>query len=222
MIQRLALFDLDNTLLGGDSDHAWGEFLINRGLVAEKDHRDTNDRFYKDYLEENLDIHAYVAFTLEPILAYTSKQRNALLADFMKHSIENMMLEKAQALVDTHKSRGDLCIVITATNSFITTPIAKAFKINNLISTEVEIKQNYLTGKILGIPCYQQGKTEKLKQWLISQSGKLSLEDSIFYSDSINDLPLLEAVNEPVAVDPDYKLLQVSRERDWKVLSLRG
>lgn len=221
MNQRLALFDLDNTLLEGDSDHAWGEFLINRGLVDEEKHRAGNDQFYRDYLNENLDMHAYIAFSLDPILSYTIAQRNSLLADFMKQSIENMILKKAQALVDTHKSKGDLCVIITATSNIITIPIAEAFKIKHLIATEAEVKKNYLTGKIVGVPCYKQGKIEKLKQWLIDQPNDLSLEDSIFYSDSINDLPLLEAANEAVAVDPDHKLLQLSRKRNWKILSLR-
>ena len=221
MNQRLALFDLDNTLLEGDSDHAWGEFLINRGLVDEEKHRAGNDQFYRDYLNENLDMHAYIAFSLDPILSYTIEQRNSLLADFMKQSIENMILKKAQALVDTHKSKGDLCVIITATSNIITIPIAEAFKIEHLIATEAEVKKNYLTGKIVGVPCYKQGKIEKLNQWLIDQPNDLSLEDSIFYSDSINDLPLLEAANEAVAVDPDHKLLQLSRKRNWKILSLR-
>ena len=221
MAQRLALFDLDNTLLEGDSDHAWGEFLIDRGLVDEKKHRARNDQFYKDYLDENLDMHAYIAFSLDPILTYTIDQRSALLADFMKQCIENMMLKKAQALVNAHKSQGDLCVIVTATNNVITMPIARAFKINNLIATEAELDKNFLTGKIVGAPCYQQGKIEKLNQWLKSQPNNLSLDDSIFYSDSINDLPLLEAVNEAIAVDPDHKLLHLSRERDWKILSLR-
>lgn len=221
MTQRLALFDLDNTLLEGDSDHAWGEFLIDRGLVDEKKHRTRNDQFYKDYLDENLDMHAYIAFSLDPILTYTIDQRSALLTDFMKQCIENMILKKAQALVNAHKSQGDLCVIITATNNVITMPIARAFKINNLIATEAELDKNFLTGKIVGVPCYQQGKIEKLNQWLTSQPNNLSLDDSIFYSDSINDLPLLDAVNEAVAVDPDHKLLQLSRERDWEILSLR-
>ena len=221
MQQRLALFDLDNTLLDGDSDHAWGEFLIDRGLVDKKIHRARNDQFYKDYLDESLDIFAYVAFTLEPILRYTNEQRNSLRKDFMRYSINSMILNKARNLIDKHKSQGDLCIIITATNSFITEPIANAFKIDNLIATEVETAEEYLTGKILGTPCYQDGKVVKLKQWLALQSDKLSIANSVFYSDSVNDLALLEAVKEPIAVDPDHKLLQISRDRNWQILSLR-
>ena len=221
MQRRLALFDLDNTLLDGDSDHAWGEFLIDRGLVDKKIHRARNDQFYKDYLDENLDIFAYVAFTLEPILRYTNEQRNSLRKDFMKYSINSMILKKARNLIDKHKSQGDLCIIITATNSFITKPIANAFKIDNLIATEVETAEEYLTGRILGTPCYQDGKVVKLKQWLASQSDNLSIANSVFYSDSVNDLALLEAVKEPIAVDPDRKLLQISRDRNWQILSLR-
>ena len=221
MQQRLALFDLDNTLLDGDSDHAWGEFLIDRGLVDKKIHRARNDQFYRDYLAENLDIFAYVAFTLEPILRYTNEQRNSLRKDFMKYSINSMILNKARNLIDKHKSQGDFCIIITATNSFITEPIANAFKIDNLIATEVETAEEYLTGKILGTPCYQDGKVVKLEQWLAFQSDNLSITNSVFYSDSVNDLALLEAVKEPIAVDPDHKLLQISRDRNWQILSLR-
>jgi HAD superfamily hydrolase (TIGR01490 family) len=221
MQQRLALFDLDNTLLDGDSDHAWGEFLIDRGLVDKKIHRARNDQFYRDYLDENLDIFAYVAFTLEPILRYTNEQRNSLRKDFMKYSINSMILNKARNLIDKHKSQGDFCIIITATNSFITEPIANAFKIDNLIATEVETAEEYLTGKILGTPCYQDGKVVKLEQWLAFQSDNLSITNSVFYSDSVNDLALLEAVKEPIAVDPDHKLLQISRDRNWQILSLR-
>lgn len=132
-----------------------------------------------------------------------------------------MILNKARNLIDKHKSQGDLCIIITATNSFITEPIANAFKIDNLIATEVETAEEYLTGKILGTPCYQDGKVVKLKQWLALQSDKLSIANSVFYSDSVNDLALLEAVKEPIAVDPDHKLLQISRDRNWQILSLR-
>jgi len=221
MQRRLALFDLDNTLLDGDSDHAWGEFLIDRGLVDKKIHRARNDQFYRDYLAENLDIFAYVAFTLEPILRYTNAQRNSLRKDFMKYSINSMILNKARNLIDKHKSQGDFCIIITATNSFITEPIANAFKIDNLIATEVETAEEYLTGKILGTPCYQDGKVVKLEQWLAFQSDNLSITNSVFYSDSVNDLALLEAVKEPIAVDPDHKLLQISRDRNWQILSLR-
>ena len=221
MQQRLALFDLDNTLLEGDSDHAWGEFLIARGLVDENIHRARNDQFYKDYLDENLDIYAYVASTLEPVLKYKKAQRDALREDFIKHSINSMILTKAKNLVAKHRSQGDLCIMITATNKFITQPIADAFNIKNIIATEVEIVEGYLTGRILGTPCYRNGKLIKLKQWLASQPNNLSIKNSIFYSDSINDLFLLEAVNEPVAVDPDRKLLQISQERNWQIISLR-
>jgi HAD superfamily hydrolase (TIGR01490 family) len=221
MSQRIALFDLDNTLLKGDSDHAWGEFLINRGLVDAKTHRTKNDQFYKDYLTGNLDIHAYVAFTLGPILNYTCKKRNILHADFMEHSINSMILHKARKLINKHKCAGDLCIIITATNSFITAPISEALKVDNLIATEAEVNNGYLTGKISGTPCYQHGKLEKLKQWLTLNANHAPIKNSVFYSDSINDLALLEEVNEPIAVDPDNKLLQISLERNWQVLSLR-
>ena len=139
----------------------------------------------------------------------------------MEHSINSMILHNARKLINKHRCAGDLCIIITATNSFITAPISEELKVDNLIATEVEVNNGYLTGKISGTPCYQRGKLEKLKQWLTIKANHASIKNSVFYSDSINDLTLLEEVNEPIAVDPDKKLLQISLERNWQVLSLR-
>ena len=148
MSQRLALFDLDNTLLNGDSDHAWGEFLIHRGLVDENTHRDKNNLFYEDYLNENLDIQAYVSFTIEPIIKLTKEQRDRLHEDFMAFTINSLILPKAKRLVLDHKSKGDLCIIITATNSFITKPIADIFQVDHLLATELEVEGGRLTGRV--------------------------------------------------------------------------
>ena len=221
MSQRLALFDLDNTLLNGDSDHAWGEFLIHRGLVDENTHRDKNNLFYEDYLNENLDIQAYVSFTIEPIIKLTKEQRDILHEDFMAFTINSLILPKAKRLVLDHKSKGDLCIIITATNSFITKPIADIFQVDHLLATELEVEGGRLTGRVSGIPCYQEGKLSRLQQWLERSIENFSLENSTFYSDSINDLILLEAVGTPIVVDPDQKLLQISQERGWTGISLR-
>ena len=166
MSQRLALFDLDNTLLSGDSDHAWGEFLIHRGLVDEKTHRDKNNLFYEDYLNESLDIEAYVSFTIEPIKELSKEQRDRLHEDFMAFSINSIILPKAKQLVLEHKSKGDLCIMVTATNSFITKPIADIFQVDYLLATELEVEGGLLTGRVSGVPCYQEGKLSRLQQWL--------------------------------------------------------
>lgn len=230
MSQRLALFDLDNTLLAGDSDNAWGEFLVAEGLVDASSHREKNNKFYADYLQGTLDIHAYVAFTLTPILSYGSSDRDYLHAKYMQQAISPMLLDSAFDLVSKHKVAGDFCSIITATNNFLTQPIAELFEIDLLLATDAELVDDRLTGRIEGIPCFQDGKVKKLEQWLaLSNSSSnsssdlcLSLADSVFYTDSINDLPLMQQVAEPIAVDPDQKLADISREKGWQTLSLRG
>ncbi len=221
MARRLALFDLDNTLLAGDSDHAWGEFLISKQLVEETTHRAENDRYYQQYREGKLDIHAYVRFTLQPILALSRAQRLALHAEFMRNAITPLYLPKADALVEQHLNAGDLTVIVTATNEFITQPIAERFRVEHLIATELEMEKDRFTGRIEGIPCYQFGKVEKLEKWLQRQTAKLRLNDAVFYSDSINDLPLLERVAVPVVVDPDAQLHAEATSRGWKIISLR-
>ena len=221
MTRQLALFDLDNTLLAGDSDHAWGEFLINKKLVDATTHREQNDRFYQQYLEGELDIHGYVRFTLQPIMALGRAQREALHAEFMRTTIAPLYLEKADALVAEHRSQGDLTVIVTATNEFITLPIAQRFQVEHLIATELEVEAGYFTGRIAGTPCYQVGKVHKLEQWLAAQESNLTLKDAIFYTDSINDLPLLDRVAIPVVVDPDERLHRVATDRGWKIISLR-
>ena len=222
MSARLALFDLDNTLLAGDSDHAWGEFLITAQLVDGETHRARNDQFYADYEKGELDIHAYVKFTLEPVLACTKEERKQLHDQFMQQSVLPMMQEKAQALVSKHQQQGDRCLIITATNAFITAPIAAYLGIDTLLATDLEIQDDKLTGKISGTPCYQEGKVARLEQWVAEQDTGYSIDEACFYSDSINDLPLLERVAEPVVVDPDDRLAEVARERNWRCISLRS
>ncbi len=222
MSGRLALFDLDNTLLAGDSDHAWGEFVIEQGLVDAKSHRAANDWFYQQYLEGKLDIHAYVKFTLSPILEFDSGQRQVLHRRFMQKIVTPMILDSGRELLHQHQEAGDHCVIITATNSFITAPIAEELGVKTLIATELKIDQERLTGEIAGIPCYQQGKVEKLQQWLANSDLKYELGDACFYTDSINDLSLMEAVGKPVAVDPDEQLVAVANQKNWEVISLRS
>jgi HAD superfamily hydrolase (TIGR01490 family) len=219
--QKLALFDLDNTLLNGDSDHAWGEFLISRGLVDADQHRARNDFFYEQYKRGVLDIHGYVAFTLDSVRHLSADELQGLHGEFMRELVSPMMLKKSLELVNAHKKAGDYCVIITATNEFITTPIAKLFGIDHLLPTELETVNGKYTGKISGIPCYQDGKVEKLSQWLEGFDGKLSLSNSIFYSDSKNDLPLLQAVEVAVAVDPDDELRSFAEQSNWGIISLR-
>jgi len=218
---KLALFDLDNTLLRGDSDHAWGEFLIDKGLVDAEAHREQNDYFYEQYKRGVLDIHGYVAFTLEPVLELDADQRARLHAEFMAHSVRPIILSKGQKLVREHRAAGDFCIIITATNEFITQPIATLFAVDLLIATELATVEGRYTGKILGTPCYQDGKVSKLEAWISGAADSYRLSDAVFYSDSINDLPLLQAVAEPVAVDPDDQLREEAESAGWKILTLR-
>ena len=221
---RLALFDLDNTLLAGDSDHAWGEFLIERGLVDADRHRTANDAHYQNYLAGKLDIHDYVNFTVAPVMSYTEEERNHLHETFMQKTIKPMILPESRALIESHQIRGDTCIIITATNDFITGPIAKELGVEILIATQLETIAGKLTGKIEGEPCYQEGKVKKLAVWMqqaASRGHHFDLSSAVFYTDSINDLSLLKQVSEPVAVDPDDSLRKEAQARQWKVISLR-
>jgi HAD superfamily hydrolase (TIGR01490 family) len=223
---KLAIFDLDNTLLGGDSDHAWGEFLIDEGLVDAKTHRTRNDAFYRQYQNGTLDIADYVAFAAEPIAGLSPQRLKLLHEAFMERFIHPMQLPKAVALLDAHRQAGDQCVIITATNRFITSPIARWLGVGELIATELETVDGIYTGKMEGTPCFQHGKVTRLGEWLETRNERpgspaLSLDDSIFYSDSFNDLPLLEQAGEAVAVDPDERLREIAGQRDWRILSLR-
>lgn len=222
---KLVLFDLDNTLLNGDSDHEWGEFLIRKGLVDEEKHRMQNDVFYEQYRNSILDIKEYVRFTLKPVLNLDHTQLSSMHNEFMSSSIKPLILSQARSLVNHHLKADDFCIIITATNEYIAAPIAEEFKVNHFLGTSLETfsrkKEFFYTGEILGTPCYQHGKVEKIKQWLKSRTN-FTLSDSIFYSDSINDLPLLEQVSTPIVVDGDQKLIKIAVERGWEQRSLRN
>lgn len=219
---QLAIFDLDNTLLGGDSDHAWGEFLISKGLADPQHHAAQNNRFYQQYTEGKLDIKAYVKFTLGPVLHLPMQELDTLHGEFMAAYIQPMILPKAIELIEGHRSKGDYCLIMSATNSFITHPIAATLKADSILATDLIRDQEYFTGDISGTPCFQQGKVSRLNEWLALQNGKYSLEKSIFYSDSFNDLPLLNSVATPVAVDPDARLLANAKQHSWKIISLRS
>ena len=222
MKQNLALFDLDNTLLAGDSDYNWSLFLINQGLLDAKTHQERNEQFYLDYKNGHLDIYKFLEFQLKPLSQHPVAFLDALHLKFMDQVIRPMMTKKAQSLVDKHKAQGDLCLIITATNSFVTKPIASAYGIENLIGTDPEMLDGQYTGGVTGVPSFQEGKVTRINQWLAARGQTLSsFETSYFYSDSHNDLPLMKLVTNPVAVDADTTLTEYAQQQGWPHISLR-
>lgn len=215
----LAIFDLDNTLIAGDSDYSWGEFLVAQGKVDSDYYRVMNDRFFADYEAGRLDINAYLQFSLEPLSNITRAELSQLHEKFMAEVISPMMLDKAQGLLEKHRRAGDKLLVITSTNRFIVEPICKALGIDQVIATELEIVDGRYTGNISGVPSYREGKVERLNNWLTAN--RQDIDGSYFYSDSINDLPLLQKVDYPVAVDPDPQLREQAAARGWQIISLR-
>ncbi len=215
----LAIFDLDNTLIAGDSDYSWGEFLVARGVVDASHYKRMNDRFYRDYEAGRLDIREYLAFALQPLAALEPEQLAELHRVFMQEVVAPMWLSRAVELLEDHRRRGDFLLVITSTNRFVVEPICRCLGVDDLLATELEVDGGRYTGRVAGVPAFREGKVTRLEAWL-RETGH-SLADSHFYSDSINDLPLLEAVAHPVAVDPDEQLAAVARDRGWPAISLR-
>lgn len=216
----LAIFDLDNTLIAGDSDHAWGEFVVEKGLVDRNSYREANDRFYADYQAGRLDVYAYQEFALSALANYSLGELDALHREFMTCKIAPMHLPLAERLLERHRVNGDRLLIITSTNRFITEPIAKCLGVEHLLATEGEIRNGRFTGRLAGVPCYREGKVERLNAWLDEHG--CTLEGSWFYSDSHNDLPLLSKVDHPVAVDPDDVLAEHARRAGWQIISLRN
>lgn len=218
---ELALFDLDNTLLAGDSDYAWAEFLIERGVLDRSQYEARNDEFFHQYKAGTLDIHAFLAFQLAPLAAHSREQLDRWHAQFMKQKIRPMIGAAARGLVERHRDAGSLCAIVTATNSFVTGPIAREFGVPHLIATEPEEKAGRFTGGVAGLPCFQSGKVTRVDEWLAREGRSFdSFAATWFYSDSANDLPLLERVSNPVAVDPDERLRQVATARGWTILEI--
>jgi HAD superfamily hydrolase (TIGR01490 family) len=216
---NLALFDLDNTLLAGDSDFEWAQFLIDRGVLDREVYEARNQQFYDQYKAGTLDIREFLDFQLKPLSRHPRRVLDAWHAEYMRERIEPMIRDSARALVESH--RGEVCVIITATNSFVTAPIARAFGIEHLIATEPEIRNGEFTGGVSGTPSFREGKVARLEEWLASRGMSLkSTLKSTFYSDSHNDLPLLEQVSDPVAVDPDAALHAHAAARGWPVISL--
>ena len=219
---ELALFDLDNTLLAGDSDFEWAQYLISRGVLDREVHEAANRRFYEQYKAGTLDIHEFLDFQLKPLSRHSRAELDAWHRDFMATRIRPIMTPAAKALVRQHLDAGALCAVVTATNSFVTWPIAHEFGIPHLIGTIPAQETGHFTGKPRGIPSFREGKITRVEQWLESLGlCWASFDRSWFYSDSHNDLPLLEKVSQPVAVDPDDTLRAHAEKAGWTLLSLR-
>jgi HAD superfamily hydrolase (TIGR01490 family) len=217
---KLAIFDLDNTLIAGDSDFEWGEFVVSKGLVDATAYATQNAAFYEDYKSGQLDIIAYQRFALAPLVGIPVAQLKALHQEFMQKVIAPLALPKAFALIEQHRSQGHQLLVITATNRFITEPIVRWLGIDEIIATDPDFDEfGHVLGDVVGIPSFQEGKIQRLQQWL-AQKGYAPSE-TWFYSDSRNDLPLLQQVNHPVAVDPDDVLREYAQLQAWPIMSLR-
>ena len=215
----LAIFDLDHTLLNGDSDYLWGEYMVANNIVDKAEYQRLNQSFFEDYHRGELDNDRYLQFALQPLTMHPVEQLHAWRQDYVKNWIKPLIATGAPALLDQHRQQGDTLIIVSATNYFITEPIAELLDISLLLATKPEIIDNRYTGNYLGTPTFKEGKVTVLSEWLAKQEH--SLADSYFYSDSINDLPLLEQVSSPVAVNPDKALSKVALQRNWPILDLR-
>lgn len=215
----LAIFDLDNTLISGDSDNLWGDFIVEQGLVDEKSYAQQNEKFFQDYKMGSLDAIAYLNFVAKPLSNLEAATLKNLHKQFMQEKIEPVVLAKGLALVDKHRQKGDLLMIITATNRFITEPIAKRLGVDVLLAADLEMKDGRYTGKPTGVPTFKEGKVVRLKQWVKENDEQLS--GACFYSDSHTDIPLLELVDHPVVVDPDDKLRAFAEHSGMPIISLR-
>ena len=215
----VALFDLDNTLLGGDSDYLWGQYLVGIGAVEAEAHRRENDRFFAEYQQGVLDIHAFLTFQLRPLADNDTAALLRWREEFVREWIGPLVLAKGRELVEGHRGRGHRLAIVTSTNAFITRPIADLLGIADLLATEPELDGERYTGRYVGEPCSGPGKVIRVEAW--ARENALSLDDTWFYSDSIQDLPLLSRIDHPVAVDPDDSLRGHAERRGWPILSLR-
>jgi HAD superfamily hydrolase (TIGR01490 family) len=220
--KELALFDLDNTLLSGDSDYEWAQFLIERGVLERAEYEARNDRFFRQYKEGRLDIHEFLDFQLAPLARHSRQELDRWHGEFMRTRVKPIIRSKGRDLVRRHLADKHLCAIITSTNAFITAPIARELGVEHLLATELEVRNGKFTGKPLGTPSFRLGKVTRLAEWLGERGQTLaSFAASWFYSDSHNDLPLLERVTRPIAVDPDEPLRAHARRQGWAVMSLK-
>jgi HAD superfamily hydrolase (TIGR01490 family) len=221
----IALFDLDHTLLPIDSDHEWGRFLVRLGVVDGAYYEQENERFYNDYKAGKLDIYGFLQFALKPLASHPKQTLDAWHQQFMVEVIEPQIRSESLSLIQKHQENGDLCCIVTATNSFVTRPICERLGISHLIATEPETTTDdqlvAFTGNIRGEPNFREGKVKHVEDWLARhQLSFPSLKQSYFYSDSMNDLPLLEKVQTPIATNPDIRLRQLATDRNWQILEL--
>ena len=214
---NLTIFDLDNTLLSGDSDRAWGQYIVEKKIVSDEFLLES-ENFYNSYYDGNLDIHSFLDFCLKPLMENEWSNLIELRKGFIENKIKPMILNKAVEAVDLSKSKGPV-VIATATNSFVTRPIADLFGIKNLIATEFIVKDNKFTGEVDGVPCFREGKVKKVEKW-VKENG-YNLLDATFYSDSFNDLPLLEKVKTAIVVDGDDKLIEKAKHNEWQCISFR-
>ncbi|MEO8626677.1 MAG: HAD family hydrolase [Betaproteobacteria bacterium] len=220
MLRRLALFDLDNTLLNGDSDFEWAQFLIEQGVLDREVYEARNQQFFEQYKAGTLDIHEFLDFQLKPLSRHPRSLLEEWHRDFLRTRILPRITRKARDLVHSH--RDDARVIVTATNSFVTWPIAREFGLEHLIATDPEERDGEFTGRVRGIPCFREGKVTRVEGWLAEHGLTWgSFSETWFYSDSLNDLPLLSKVTHPVAVDPDETLKETALEKDWIIISLR-
>jgi len=215
----LTIFDLDNTLISDDSDHLWGEFLVEKKLVDGDEYATANTQFYNDYCQGKLDIDEYLRFALSFLAEHPIEKLHQWREQFVNEKIRPLVLPAAQKLVEKHRNNGDTLMVITATNRFVTEPIVKLFGIPTMLATEPELIDGRYTGQYIDEPCYQEGKVSRLTNWLANSN--IDLSNSTFYSDSHNDIPLLNKVTHPVAVDPDEQLKHHAIEHNWSIITLR-
>ena len=219
---KLALFDLDNTLITGDSDFEWAQFINEKKALDRELHEARNLEFYEQYKAGTLNIHEFLDFQLKPLSRHSRSQLEKWRCEFIEKKIKPLIAPGAVKLIENHMLDDDLCIIVTATNSFVTAPIAQMLGIKNLIATNPEERNGEFTGKVTGTPSFREGKIDRLEDWLDQHNLTwLSFLQSWFYSDSLNDLPLLSKVTHPVAVDPDPTLKKHAEEKGWPVISLR-
>lgn len=219
---NLALFDLDNTLLSGDSDFEWSQFLVEQGVLDRELFEAKNLAFYEQYKAGTLNIEEFLDFQLKPLARHARKVLDEWHAEFMRRKVRPMMGQMARDLVVKHQAAGDVCVIVTATNSFVTAPIAREFGVTHLIATEPEQRNGEFTGRVAGTPSFREGKVLRMENWLAEHGWEWgSFGESCFYSDSLNDLPLLSKVSRPIAVDPDATLRAHAEKQGWAVISLR-